>query len=268
MKILFIGDIIGKLGRKITKQLIPGLKKEFSPDFILANGENLAHGSGITLKTYDEITMAGVDALTSGNHVWGSRDFIKDIGSCCSFFVRPANYPPETPGKSHIIIKRDDLKMGVICINGRTFMRPPLDCPFRVMEPIIEKIKKETNIIFVDFHAEATSEKNAMGFFLDGKVSTVVGTHTHIQTADERVLPKGTGYISDVGMVGAQNSVIGAQVEPIIDRFLTSMPTRFEPEDKGPAIFNAVLIEIDEKTGKTNKIERIFRVISSKSAQQ
>lgn len=263
MKILFIGDIIGKLGRKVVRQLIPNLKKEYSPDFILANGENLAHGAGITLKTYDEMLMAGVDALTSGNHVWGNRDFIKDIGSCCSFFVRPANYPPENPGKTHIIIKRNDLKIGVICINGRVFMNPPLDCPFRVIEPIIEKIKKETDIIFVDFHAEASSEKSAMGFFLDGRVSAVVGTHTHIQTADERILPNGTGYISDVGMVGAQNSVIGAQIEPIIDRFLTSMPTRFEPEEKGPAIFNAVLITIDEKSGKTEKIERINRVIGS-----
>lgn len=261
MKVLFIGDIIGKLGRKVTKQILPEIKKEFSPDFVLANGENLAHGAGITLKTYDEITMSGVDALTSGNHVWGSRDFIKDIGSCCSFFVRPANYPPGVPGKDHIIIKRKELKLGVICINGRTFMRTSLDCPFRVIDPIIEKIKKETKIILVDFHAEATSEKNAMGFFLDGKVSVMLGTHTHVQTADERVLPNGTAYISDVGMVGAQNSVIGAQVDPIIDRFLTGMPTRFEPEENGPAVFNAVLVEIDEKSGKTTKIERIYRVI-------
>ncbi|MFC1496014.1 TIGR00282 family metallophosphoesterase [Candidatus Margulisiibacteriota bacterium] len=259
MKVLFVGDIIGKFGRKITKQILEDFRKNNPVDFVIANGENLAHGSGITKKTYDEMVFSGVDFFTSGNHVWEKKEFLKEI-DYCDKLVRPANYPPGAPGNEYAIAEKDHFKVGIINLAGRVFM-PALDCPFRTIEPIIKKIKKETSIIIVDFHAEASSEKNALGHFLDGQVSAVLGTHTHIQTADERVLPKGTGYITDVGMVGAQNSIIGVQIEPIIERYLTNLPKRYEPEDKGPGIFNGVVLTIDGKTGRCEMIDRIFKVL-------
>ncbi|NQU18447.1 MAG: TIGR00282 family metallophosphoesterase [Candidatus Saganbacteria bacterium] len=262
MKILFIGDIIGKLGRKVTRQLLPELRKEYCPDFILANGENLAHGSGLTLKTYDEMIGAGIEVMTSGNHIWEKKEFLKDIDRCCPYLVRPANFPPGAPGKDHIIIEKNNLKLGIVCLVGRVFMKA-VDCPFRVVEPIIDKMREKTDNIIVDMHAEATSEKAGIGYFLDGKVSAVLGTHTHVQTADEKVLPNGTGFISDVGMVGGRDSIIGVQIEPILERYITQLPKQFGPVESGPAIFNAVILTIDEKTGKTEKIERIFRVIGS-----
>lgn len=259
MKILFIGDIIGKPGRKIVKRLLSELKQEHSPDFILANGENLAHGSGITRSTYDEMVFAGIDAFTSGNHIWEKKEFIKEI-DFCDRIVRPANYPPEVPGRDYLITEKDNLKVGIICVAGRVFMKP-LDCPFRIVEPLIKKISGQTPIILVDIHAEATSEKMAFGFFLDGRVSAVLGTHTHVQTADERILPQGSGYITDVGMVGAHNSIIGVQKEPILNRYLTLMPTSYEPEEKGHGLFNAVLLTIDPASGKCEAIKRIFKVL-------
>jgi metallophosphoesterase (TIGR00282 family) len=259
MKVLFIGDIIGKFGRKITKDLLPKLKEEFAPDFIIANGENLAHGVGLTKKTYDEMVYSGVDLLTSGNHVWERKEFLKEIDSC-SRLIRPANYPPGVPGEDYLVIENNGQKLGVVCLAGRVFMKP-LDCPFRAVEPLIKKIKEKTPAILVDIHAEATSEKMALGYYLDGRVSAVLGTHTHVQTADERILPKGTAYLTDVGMVGAQNSVIGVQKNPIIERFLTMVPTRYEPEEKGPGLFNAVIVDIDSDTGEAKSIQRIFKVL-------
>lgn len=256
MNILFIGDIVGKLGRQLTKELLPELKKELAADLVIANGENAAHGVGITLKIYDELMEMGIDVLTMGNHIWDNKEFIKDVDKCPNL-VRPANYPPMVPGKDHIIIKG----VGIINLVGRIFMQP-VDCPFRTAEPLIEKIKKEAKIVIVDMHAEASSEKMAMGFFLDGKVSAVIGTHSHVMTADEQILPNGTAYITDLGMVGAQHSVIGVQIKPILERFLTQMPRKYDPEEKGPGIFNAVFLKIDAETGKALEIKRIFRVES------
>ncbi|OGC03389.1 metallophosphoesterase [candidate division WOR-1 bacterium RIFOXYA12_FULL_43_27] len=260
MKLLFIGDIIGKLGRKTIRQILPGLKKEFAIDLTVANGENLAHGSGITLKTYDEATMAGIEVLTSGNHIWEKREFLKEIDRCCPYLVRPANYPAGVPGKDHVIIEKGGVKIGFFCLVGRVFMKA-LDCPFKTAELMVAKMRKETNLILVDIHAEASSEKMAMAVFLGGKVSAVLGTHTHVQTADERIYPGGTAYLTDVGMVGAYDSIIGVQKDPILERYLTQLPTQYDPEEKGPALFNAVVLTIDNKSGKTEKIERIYRVI-------
>jgi hypothetical protein len=258
MKILFIGDIIGRPGRAITGSLLPELKKEFLPDVVIANGENSAAGVGITKKVYDELMNMGIDVITMGNHIWDRKEFLPDIASCPNL-VRPANYPEGVPGKGYDIYSMKGVKYGVINLVGRVFMSCIND-PFQTANAIIQKMKSETHIIFIDFHGEATSEKNALAWYLDGKVSAVIGTHTHIQTADERILPKGTAFITDAGMVGAYDSIIGVQKEQIIKRFLLSMPERFEPEDKGPGIFNGLVIDIDEN-GKTREIKRIHKII-------
>ncbi len=258
MKILFIGDIIGRPGRTITASLLPELKKEFSPDVVIANGENSAAGVGITKKVYDELMDMGIDVITMGNHIWDRKEFLPDIASCPNL-VRPANYPEGVPGKGYDVYSSKGIKYGVVNLVGRVFMSCIND-PFQTANDIVQKIKHETHIIFIDFHGEATSEKNALAWYLDGKVSAVIGTHTHIQTADERILPKGTAFITDAGMVGAYDSIIGVQKEQIIKRFLLSMPERFEPEDKGPGIFNGLVIDIDE-SGKAREIKRIYKVI-------
>ncbi len=253
MKLLFIGDIVGKPGRETVKKLLPQLKQEYMPDIIAANGENSAGGMGINEKKYKELIEYGIDVVTLGNHVWHNRDFAKEI-SKCEKLVRPANYPPGVPGTGMVIVK------GVAFINllGRVFMKE-LDCPFRSAEALLNELNGKAKAVVVDFHAEATSEKIALGWFLDGRVSAVIGTHTHVQTADERVLPQGTAYITDAGMVGPSDSVIGVGIAPIIERFVTQMPSRFDVVDKGPCILNAVLIDIDETTGRARKIERIVK---------
>jgi len=260
VKILFVGDIIGSFGRAVLKSALPEIKEALSPDFIIVNGENSAHGYGITQKIYTELMDLGISAVSMGNHIWDKKDILNNIG----FFenmVRPANYPKEVPGKEYLVIENyEGKKLGLLNLLGRVFM-PPIDCPFKSAEEIIAKIKKETNVIFVDFHAEASSEKCAMGFFLDGKVSAVVGTHTHVMTNDDRIMPQGTAFLSDVGMTGPQNSIIGMRKDQILKRFLTSMPEKFEPEEEGPGIFNAVYIEADPSTGKALKIEKILKVI-------
>jgi len=258
MKILFIGDIIGRPGRSIVRSLLPKLKEEFSPDVIIANGENSAAGIGITKKVYDELMDMGIDVITMGNHVWDRREFLPDISSCPNL-VRPANYPEAVPGKGFDTFTSKGIKYGVINLVGRIFM-PGINDPFDTANSIVQKMRSETQVIIIDFHAEATSEKNALGWYLDGKVSALIGTHTHIQTADERILPKGTAYITDAGMVGALDSVIGVQKEQIIKRFLTSMPERFEPEDKGPGVFNGLFIDIDD-SGKTKNVKRIYKIV-------
>lgn len=254
-KILFIGDIVGRGGREAVKKILPSLKEKYSPDITVANGENSAGGAGINEKKYKELVENGIDVITLGNHVWNNREFIKEIVNCKNA-VRPANYPEGAPGKGWIVVNG----IGILNLMGRVFMKE-LDCPFRAADKLIPEIQKETKIILVDLHAEATSEKSAMGWYLDGRVSAVVGTHTHVQTADERILPKGTAYISDVGMVGSLNSVIGVDVAPIIERFLTQMPTRFEAAKEPPFIFNAALIEMDESDGKAKSIKRISEII-------
>ncbi len=263
MKILFIGDIIGKLGRKICRQLIPELKQEHSPDLIIVNGENSAHGYGITEKVYKELLELGIEAITMGNHVWDKKELTKTIDNL-PLIVRPANYPPGVPGKDHLMISKVGVKVAIVNLSGRTFMQP-LDCPFQAIEKLLPSLQKEAKIIIVDMHAEATSEKCAMGWFLDGKVSAVIGTHTHVMTADERILPNGTALISDVGMVGAYNSIIGMNKEQILKRFTTQMPEKFEPTEKGPGLFNAVLLTIDDSSGKAKEIKPIRRVVEALS---
>ena len=258
MKILFIGDIVGRPGRSIVRSILPKLRDEFSPDIIIANGENSAAGIGITKKVYDELMGMGIDVITMGNHIWDRREFIPDIESCPNI-VRPANYPEAVPGKGYNVFSFKGTKYAVINLLGRVFM-PCINCPFEVADKIIEELKKETPVILLDFHGEATSEKNALAWHLDGKVSAVIGTHTHVQTADERILPKGTAFITDAGMVGAYDSIIGVQKEQIIKRFLLSMPERFEPEDRGPGLFNGLVMDIDDN-GRAKEIKRIFRVV-------
>lgn len=257
LKILFIGDIIGKLGRQICRQLLPGLKQELSPDLIIANGENSAHGYGVTEKIYQELITMGIEVITMGNHIWDKKELIKTIDKF-PLMVRPANYPPGAPGQDHLIIEKAGTKIAIINLSGRVFMKP-LDCPFQAIEKLLAQIK--TNLVIVDMHAEATSEKSALGWFLDGRASAVIGTHTHVMTADERLLPHGTAFITDAGMVGAHDSIIGMNKEQILTRFTTQIPDKFEPTEKGPGIFNAVYVIIDGISGQAKEITRINRVV-------
>lgn len=257
LKILFIGDIIGKLGRQVCRQVLPELKAELKPDLIIANGENSAHGYGITEKVYKELLEMGIEAVTMGNHVWDKKELIKNIDKL-PLIVRPANYPPGAPGKDSLMIEKSGVKIAIVNFSGRTFMQA-LDCPFQAAQKLVPTLK--TNLVIVDMHAEATSEKCAMAWFLDGQVSAVLGTHTHVMTADERILPQGTAFISDLGMVGAYESIIGMGKEQILKRFTTQMPEKFEPTDKGPGLFNAVLLKIDAISGQAKEIKRIYKVV-------
>jgi len=246
---------VGRPGRNILKENLKNIIEEYTVDFVIANGENAAGGNGITKKVAEELFETGVNFLTMGNHVWDNKDIFTFIDNE-ERIIRPLNYPPGTPGKGSKIIEiKNNLKIGIINISGRTYMQN-LDCPFRTCIEEIEKISSITNIIIVDFHAEATSEKQAMGWYLDGKVSAVIGTHTHVQTADERILPGGTAYITDVGMTGAFNSILGVEVEGVIKKFITQLPARFDVA-KGIAQLNSVLIEIEENTGRATSINRI-----------
>ena len=255
MKILFIGDIVGSPGREAIKKLLPGLIKEHSLDFVVANAENVAGGSGVTLKTAEDLFASGVDVLTSGDHIW-KRSEIFELLKTEKRILRPLNFPGSSPGQGSSVFKAKAGKnVGVINVNGRVFM-DPLECPFKTSLKAAEELSKETNIIIVDMHAEATSEKVALGWYLDGKVSAVLGTHTHIQTADEKILPNGTAYITDAGMTGPYDSVIGRKVEDVLQRFLTLLPTRFEVAESNIQL-HGVLLDIDNKTGKALSIERV-----------
>ncbi len=243
MNILCIGDIVGRPGRGYIKKNLSSIIKEYNIDFVIANGENCAGGVGITKSTYDELVGVGVDAITLGNHTWAKKEVIEFIDKE-DRLVRPANFPESNPGKGYTIIKKADKRIAVVNLCGRVFM-DSIDCPFRKMDSILAEIKDKADIIIVDFHAEATSEKQAFGWYMDGRVTAVFGTHTHIQTSDERVLPKGTGYITDVGMTGPRNSVLGVETDIIINKFLTMMPGRFEVAE-GEAIFGAIVLKLDE----------------------
>ena len=255
MRVLFIGDIVGKPGRKAVRVLLPGIVGRYTVDIVIANCENAAGGFGITRKVVDELYSNEIDILTSGNHIWDKKeviDFIDDYNT----LLRPSNYPEGTMGKGSVAINtRLGISLGVLNLEGRIFMKP-LDCPFRVAEREIERLKHETDIIIVDMHAEATSEKEALGWFLDGKVSAVLGTHTHVQTADERVLSHGTAYITDVGMTGAFDSVLGIKKEIALERFLRMLPNKFDVA-KGDIRLQGVLIDIDNRTGRSVSIERL-----------
>lgn len=255
MKILFIGDIVGKVGRVTTKALLPTVIDKYKVNFVIANGENIAGGFGLTDKTALEILNLGIHVITTGNHVWDKKEFVSQI-SKIDRVLRPLNYPPGVPGYgSFLHTFPNGLQIAVINISGRVFMSN-IDCPFRVGKEEVEKISEKTKLIIIDFHAEATSEKIAFGYFMDGKVSAVIGTHTHVQTADEKILPGGTAYITDVGMTGPSNSIIGIEIYQIIQRFLTNIPVRFETA-KGEGIFSAVVFDIDEETGKSTAIQRL-----------
>lgn len=255
MKVLFIGDIVGKTGRNATKSLLPAIVNRYKIDLVIANGENAAGGFGITDKIASEIFSHGVHIITTGNHVWDKKEFIPQI-SKEDRVLRPINYPPGVPGYGSLLYSlHSGIKVGVINISGRVFMSH-IDCPFRTGKDEVEKLRSTTKMIIIDFHAEATSEKIAFGYYMDGKVSAVIGTHTHVQTADEKILSGGTAYITDVGMTGPYDSVIGIEKEQIIERFLTNMPMRFETA-KGEGIFSAVVIEIDEETGKSSALQRL-----------
>jgi len=260
MNILFIGDIVGSPGREAIKKLLPGLIKEYRLDFVIANAENAAGGSGITPKIAEELFGYGIDVLTSGDHIWKKRDIFEIINQD-ERILRPLNFPSGTPGRGFNVYKtKGGDKIGVMNVNGRVFM-DALECPFRAALSAQEELSKETNIIIVDIHAEATSEKIALGWYLDGKVSAVLGTHTHIQTADERILPKGSAYLTDAGMTGPYDSVIGRKIEDVLERFLTSIPTRFEVAQENIQLHGAVL-DIDEETGKARSIERIQKKLT------
>jgi 2',3'-cyclic-nucleotide 2'-phosphodiesterase len=255
MKILFIGDIVGKVGRVATKALLPAVANKYKIDLVIANGENAAGGFGITGKIAEELFNYGIHVLTTGNHVWDKKEFVPEIAKM-DRVLRPLNYPPGVPGFGSLLYSlSNEMKVAVINLSGRVFMSN-YDCPFRVGKEEVGKLRRETKVIIIDFHGEATSEKIAFGYFMDGKVSAVIGTHTHVQTADEKILPGGTAYITDVGMTGPAHSVIGIEVEQIIERFLTNMPMRFETA-KGEGIFSALVIEIDDKSGRATAVQRL-----------
>jgi len=255
VKLLFIGDIIGKPGREALSRELHRIVDRHRVDLVIANGENAAGGFGLTAETAQELFKCGVQMITSGNHIWDKKESLEYIKRE-ERIVRPANYPEGTPGKGTTVIRTPGgVKVGILNLEGRVFMNN-LDCPFRCADREIAKLKEETPIVFVDFHAEATSEKVSLGWYLDGRVSAVIGTHTHVQTADERVLTGGTAYMTDAGMTGAFDSVIGVKKEEAILKFITQRPAKFEVAKKDIRI-NGAVIEVDEKTGLALGIERI-----------
>lgn len=256
VKLLFIGDIVGQPGRRAVRDLLPKLREKHGLDVVVANGENSAGGSGITVKTAQEIFAAGVDVITSGDHLWDQKEVMELLASERRF-VRPSNYPPGTPGQGSTLFQAEGRPpLGILNLQGRTFIMPPLDNPFPCALAEVERLRRATKVILVDFHAEATSEKLALARMLDGKVSAVIGTHTHVQTADEQIFPGGTAFLCDAGFTGPHESVIGRQIEPIIQRFLTGMPQKFEVAENRVLLQGAV-VEIDEGTGRAVRIERV-----------
>ena len=259
MKILLIGDIVGRPGRAVIEREVVALRQERAIDLVVANCENAAGGAGITPRIADDLFRTGVDVLTSGNHVWKKREAF-DLLKLDPRVIRPANYPDGAPGSGSAVVETlSGQKVGVLNVMGRVFMEP-LECPFRAAERELARLKLVTPVIIVDMHAEATSEKVAMGWFLDGKVSCVFGTHTHIPTADERILPQGTAFITDVGMTGPYDSVIGRRVDQILERFLSNIPNRSEVAE-GNIQLRGLLVEVNPTTGKATAVERITRTL-------
>jgi metallophosphoesterase (TIGR00282 family) len=257
MKVLFIGDIMGEPGRRAIARQLPKLVGQHAIDLVIGNGENVAGGFGITPELATDLFDMGLSVITMGNHAWDKKEIVEFI-SHEPRLLRPANYPEGVPGRGSIVVESPGgERLAVMQLMGRVFM-PTLDCPFQVARRELVHLKAQTPAIIVDMHAEATSEKMAMGHYLDGEVAAVVGTHTHVQTADEQMLPKGTAYITDIGMTGPIHSVIGIKKEIAIEKFLTGMPRRFEVAS-GPAVFSAVLIELDARLGKALQIQR-FRI--------
>lgn len=255
MKILAVGDLVGENGLDKLKQILPKLKEELKIDFVTVNAENVSQGMGIGLKNWNDILKLPVDSVTMGNHTWAKKDIFAFIDH--PKLIRPANYSKGVPGKGYGIYECNKKKIAVINLIGRTDMSVLSENPFTVIEELIEKIKNDVDIILVDFHAEATAEKIAMKYFLDGKVTALVGTHTHVQTADEEITENGMGYITDLGMTGPKKSIIGMEVEASIKRFLTSLPERYKLAE-GECIFNGCMFEINDENCKVEKIERIY----------
>jgi metallophosphoesterase (TIGR00282 family) len=255
VKLLFIADVVGQPGRRAVTELVPRLRTRFELDLVVANGENAAGGSGITNKTAEELFTAGIDILTSGDHLWDQKEVL-ELLEHEPRFLRPLNYPAGTPGQGSTLVSRPGrVPVGILNLQGRTFL-PALDNPFHRALEEVERMRQSTPVIFIDFHAEATSEKVALARMLDGRVSAVVGTHTHVQTADEQIFPGGTAFLCDGGFTGPHDSVIGRETEPVIRRFLTNMPQRFEVA-KGRVLLQGAIMEIDEHSGRAQRIERI-----------
>lgn len=255
MKILMVGDAVGRPGRRAAAALLPKLRRELEIDLIIANGENAAAGRGLTLGSAEDLLAAGVDIITSGNHIWDQKEIINHLDGALPI-VRPLNYPAGAPGRGVI----EQAGVTVINLQGRVFMAN-IDCPFRAADEVLANLPRES-IIIVDMHAEATSEKVALGWYLDGRVSAVLGTHTHVGTADTRILPQGTAFVCDVGMTGARDSIIGDDVDCVLRRFLTAMPVRLEVASGPALVLNSVLVEVDEGTGRAQRIQRIDREFS------
>lgn len=254
MKILAVGDIVGTAGIKELKKILPGLIETENIDFVIVNGENSADGFGITQKNFDEILSENVDVITMGNHTWGKKDIFKFIDD--PKILRPANYPKGVVGKGYNIYDCKNKKIAVINLLGRAEINILTENPFLVAKDIVNKIKDKVDMIFIDFHAEATGEKIPMGYYFDGQVTAVYGTHTHVQTADEKILPKGTAYITDIGMTGPKNSVLGMDINVAIKRLTTALPEKYKIAE-GECVFNGVIFEVDDKTSKVRKIKRV-----------
>lgn len=264
MKVLMLGDICGKAGRKVVSECLASVVREHGVDFVVANGDNLAHGSGITPKTAKEVLGAGVHVLTNGNHVWDNEMYAEVFGDneLREVCLRPENYYGKVGKGYGVYMSEEDIKVGVINIAGSAHINMRVECPYQTVDKLVAEMHKMgVKIVLVDLHAETTSEKVAMGFYLDGKVSAVVGTHTHIPTADARVLPEGTGYITDLGMAGALNSVLGIKKEVIIKKETTQMPQKFEQEEERPYVMAGAVFEIDDHTGKCKHVQQIIKTI-------
>jgi len=261
MRILFVGDVVGKTGRLALRRVLPALRTRLEVDLVIVNGENAAGGAGLTPETAEELLAAGADVLTLGNHTWDQKSLLSYLDESPNI-VRPLNLPPGLPGRGWLTVDTPAGRVGVLNLIGRVFLPILSDDPFRAADEAVARIRERTPVIITDFHAEATSEKQALGWYLDGRVTAVVGTHTHVQTADGRILPGGTAYLSDVGMTGARDSVIGIDREAIIRRFLTQQPIRFEPA-RGDAIVSAVLIRCDPETGACLEVNAFTELVSN-----
>ncbi len=264
LNILFIGDIVGSLGREAVKKLLPKIKKEYNPDLTIANGENLAHGKGVTETTLKEMLETGIDYFTGGNHIFARKNFADILNNEDFKILRPANYPRQVPGRGEKVINISQKKLLLVNLIGRIFMKEDYECPFKKFDEIIKKYKNKIDAVIVDFHAEATSEKRAFGFYADGRAVAVIGTHTHIQTADEQILAKGCAYITDAGAVSAKESVLGVDKGIVIKSFLDQINYQHEIPRVGECEFNAVVVNIDEKNNQSKKIKRIQKITKVK----
>lgn len=266
IRILCIGDVVGSPGRDMVQKYLPRLKEKYRIDATIINGENAADGRGLTPRIMDFFHHLNVDIVTSGNHIWDKKDIVPYMQAHTDL-LRPANFPSECPGTGVALFSVKDQPIAVINVQGRVFMKENLDCPFKTVSSLLTFLRDKAKVILVDFHAETTAEKAALAYYLDGKVSALFGTHTHVQTADERVLPQGAAFITDLGMVGALNSSLGMKFDSIIHHFISQMPVRFTVETEGPLLLNGVVIEVDAHTGRAQSIERISLVDSSFSLE-